>query len=264
MDAGNSAAAVLSARSGGGDYEMTPEMIAAAKEASDDNEMLSDYLYIICGAVSVAVILWKVLEIANKWTRTVVCINNDHQRYFALPRPKLAALKKHLLYAPVLRKRHNREIQMSTAINVGTLPTRFQLLFLIAYFATNIAFCVVDINFSDEWESVTRLVRNRTGVLSVINMIPLFLLAGRNNPLIPLLGISFDTYNLIHRWFGRIVILEAVAHTLAHFAKAGSEWQASFQGMLQSGFLLWGFIVSRPGWVAPPLAAKFPRYRDRS
>jgi len=223
---------------------MTPEMIAAAQEASRDNEMLSDYLYIICGAVSVAVILWKVLDIANKWTRTVVCINNDRQRYFALPRPKLAWVKKNILYAPVLRKRHNREIQMSTAINVGTLPTRFQLLFLIAYFATNVAFCVIDIDYSDEWENVTRLVRNRTGVLSVINMIPLFLLAGRNNPLIPLLGISFDTYNLIHRWFGRIVILEAVAHTLAHFAKAGSAWQESFQGMLQTGFLLWGFIAT--------------------
>lgn len=235
---------------------MTPEEEAAAKAASLDNERLSDYLYIICGAVSIAVILWKVLDIANKWTRTIVCINNDHQRYFALPRPKLAALKKHVLYSPVLRKRHNREIQMSTAINVGTLPTRFQLLFLTAYFATNVAFCVIDINYGDEWETVCTRVRNRTGVLSVINMIPLFLLAGRNNPLIPLLGIAFDTYNLIHRWFGRIVILEAVAHTLAHFAKAGSEWQASFMSMFEpeSGFTLWGFIVSCRFRVAPSLA----------
>jgi len=47
-------------------------------------------------------------------------------------------------------------------------------------------------------------------------MVPLFVLAGRNNPLIVWLRISFDTYNLIHRWLGRIVILEAVAHSLAH------------------------------------------------
>ena len=71
--------------------------------------------------------------------------------------------------------------------------------------------------------------------------IPLFLLAGRNNPLIPLLGISFDTYNLMHRWFGRIVILEAVAHTIAHLAKGG--WAEAIPSIWTTPFLLWGFIV---------------------
>lgn len=146
-------------------------MAAAEEAAAHDNEMLSNYLYIICGAVSVAVIAWKIVDIATKWTRTVVCLNNDRQRYFALPSPNLAMLKRHVLYAPVLRKRHNREIQLSTAINVGTLPTRFQLLFLVAYFTTNVAFCVIEIPFTDSYENVARLVRNRTGVLSVINMV---------------------------------------------------------------------------------------------
>ena len=71
--------------------------------------------------------------------------------------------------------------------------------------------------------------------------VPLFLLAGRNNPLIPLLNISFDTYNLIHRWFGRIVILEAVAHTLAYYA--GSGWTFTVPS---GAFILPGFIVSWP------------------
>ena len=69
--------------------------------------------------------------------------------------------------------------------------------------------------------------------------VPLFLLAGRNNPLIPLLNISFDTYNLIHRWFGRIVILEALAHTLAHYGKNG--WVFTPPA---GNFILPGFIVS--------------------
>ena len=54
--------------------------------------------------------------------------------------------------------------------------------------------------------------------MAVMNMIPLFLLAGRNNPVIKLTGISFDTMNLVHRWFGRIVILEALAHTICWIA----------------------------------------------
>lgn len=71
-------------------------------------------------------------------------------------------------------------------------------------------------------------------------------MAGRNNPLIKLLGISFDTFNLLHRWFGRIVILEAVAHTLAWWANRAqtSSWEAGWQSITSVPFLLFGFVVS--------------------
>lgn len=210
-------------------------------EGELDNTALSTYLFIICGAVVGAVIVWKVAEKVNKLIRQISCLNNDRQRYFAIPSPNLAALKRHLLYAPVMSKRHNREIQLSSAINVGTLPTRFQLLFLTAYFTINVVFCVIDIPYAENVTIAAAALRNRSGVLAVMNMIPLFLLAGRNNPLINLLGISFDTYNLIHRWFGRIVVLESLLHTLAHYAKGG--WSAdSFTGTFSIPFLLWGFI----------------------
>lgn len=231
----------LSPRAGSGP-PVDPEAAAAIASM---NLNLSNYLYIVCGVVSAIVIIWKVTENLIRYTRHIVCLNNDQQRYFALPSPWLSWAKQHMLYAPVLRKRHNREIQLSSALNVGTLPTRFQLLFLTAYFATNVAFCVIDIPFQDSYENVARLIRNRSGVLATINLVPLFLLAGRNNPLIPLLGISFDTYNLIHRWFGRIVVLEALTHTLAHYAKGG--WAAaSFNATFKGPFLMWGFIVCPP------------------
>ncbi|KAF4466742.1 hypothetical protein FALBO_6383 [Fusarium albosuccineum] len=220
-------------------YELTPEQLAAKNAAEAINADLSRYLMIVCGAVSVAVIIWKVTERIVKLTRHVSCLNNDKQRYFAIPSPNVAALKRHLLYAPVLSKRHNREIQLSRAINVGTLPTRFQLLFLVAYFASNVAWCVVDIDFSADASTAAGVIRNRTGVLSTVNMVPLFLLAGRNNPLIPLLNISFDTYNLIHRWFGRIVILEAVAHTLAYYG--GNGWTFTVPS---GAFILPGFVAT--------------------
>lgn len=244
MNSGSSAAIspILARAGSSGGHAEDPAKAAAKAAASALNEDLSDYLLIAIGAVSVAVILWKVIDIATKYARTVVGLNDDKQRFFALPSPNLALLKRHVLYAPVLSKRHNREIQLSTAINVGTLPTRFQLLFLTAYFATNVAFSVIDIPFAADWETATSGLRNRTGVLSVINMVPLFLLAGRNNPLIPLLGISFDTYNLMHRWFGRIVILEAIAHTLAHIAKNG--WGPALPSIFKSDFLMWGFVAT--------------------
>ena len=151
----------------------TPADPAVAKANADINVNLSNYLYLTCGVIAALVIIWKVTQLVVTYTRHIVCLNNDHQRYFAIPSPWMSWAKKHILYAPVLSKRHNREIQLSSAVNVGTLPTRFQLAFLAAYFATNVAFCVIDIRFSDTYDSVTRMIRNRSGVLATINMVRL-------------------------------------------------------------------------------------------
>lgn len=70
-------------------------------------------------------------------------------------------------------------------------------------------------------------------------------MSGRNNPLIPLLGMPFDTFNLLHRWFGRIVIVEGVAHTIAHLwasASTGS-WATAWATAWKVPFMMWGFIV---------------------
>ncbi len=73
-------------------------------------------------------------------------------------------------------------------------------------------------------------------------------MAGRNNPLIALLGMSFDSFNLLHRWFGRIVVLEALAHTVAHVWKMaeGGSWASSWATVFKVPYMLWGFIVSSP------------------
>ncbi|TEA03268.1 Ferric/cupric reductase transmembrane component B [Colletotrichum sidae] len=231
---------------GGGGATQTPEQQQAAIDAALENKSLSNYLYYICACVSAAVIIWRVWTVIVNYVRTVACLNNDNQRYFAETDSKVAWLKRNVLYAPILGKRHNREIQMSRAINVGTLPSRLQLLFLAGYLGTNIAFCVINIPFASSFAAAAGQLRNRTGTLAVVNMIPLFLMAGRNNPLIQLLGISFDTFNLLHRWFGRIVILEAVAHTLAWWSNKAnsSSWESGWQSIVAVPFLLSGFIAT--------------------
>lgn len=138
-----------------------------------ENKALSNYLYIICGAVSAIIILWRICDGTTKLVRTVACLNNDRQRYFAAPSPNVAFFKRHLLYAPIFRKRHNREFQLSSAINVGTLPTRFQLLFLAGYFATNVAFCVIEVPFAQSYEAAARMLLSRTGILATVNLVRL-------------------------------------------------------------------------------------------
>lgn len=69
-------------------------------------------------------------------------------------------------------------------------------------------------------------------------------MAGRNNPLITLLGISFDQFNLLHRWFGRIAVLEALVHTIAHIwkATAQSSYADAWAGVWHAPFMLYGFV----------------------
>ncbi|KAH6636463.1 ferric reductase like transmembrane component-domain-containing protein [Chaetomium tenue] len=215
-------------------------------EADVVNEMLSNYLLVVLGSISVVLLSWRLTMLLIRYVRTVTCLYNDRQRYFAEGSERYSWFKRNVQYAPILSKRHNREFQLSSALNVGTLPTRMQLVFLLGYFATNVAFCVMTIDYSGEFREVAGLVRNRTGYLAVMNMIPLFLMAGRNNPLITLLGMSFDTFNLLHRWLGRIVILEALAHTLAFLISSASAsgWDGAFQTVFRVPYMMWGFIAT--------------------
>lgn len=195
--------------------------MAANTTASDsgaisalDNLNMMKYIAWTWGAVVAALMVFRwtvrllnhIRRIANLNTGTV----DGQQRYFSIPNDAYAAFKRYILYAPLLKKRHNREFRLSSAVNVGTLPGRLQSFFLLGYAALNIVFTIWNINyFDDAWYEVA--VR-RTGILSVLNMIPLFLLAGRNNPLIPLLGVGFNDFNMLHRWIGRISIAEAILH----------------------------------------------------
>lgn len=183
--------------------------------ADIENMKICKYIALTWAAIVGALLVYRWTLYLLRHVRQLANLNHGttsdgRQRYFATPNENWAKIKRHILSAPLFRKRHNREIRLSAAMNVGTLPGRLQTLFLVGYFVMNVVLCAISIN----WHSAEMYedARNRTGVLSVLNMIPLFLLAGRNNPLIWLLDISFDTYNLVHRWIGRIAVFEAICH----------------------------------------------------
>jgi hypothetical protein len=222
----------------------------ATRDLSTDtdnaNQAFYNYLFIICASLVAVMAVWRVFLESVKYVRTLTCLNNSTQRYFSRPSETFASFKEKLLYAPIFRKRHNREFQLSTAVNIGTLPTRLQLLFLASYLGTNIAFCVVSIHWDQDFITVSGEIRNRTGILAVVNMLPLFIMSARNNPLITWLNMSYDTFNLLHRWFGRIVVLETMAHTgawiAAHVHKSG--WSSVAASFRTNQMLMFGLIVS--------------------
>ncbi|TKX23546.1 ferric/cupric reductase transmembrane component-like protein 4 [Elsinoe australis] len=181
-----------------------------------ENMKLIMYMSYIWIAIIGAMFIHRLTLSALKHMRNLACMNNDKQKYFADVDPNYASAKKHLLDAPLLSKRHNREVMLSSAINVGTIPSRLQTLFIVVYFGINIAFAFLWLDYDQKRPALLKEIRNRTGVLSFTNMIPLFLFAGRNNFLIKLLDVSFDSYNMMHRWLGRIAVLHAIAHTVAY------------------------------------------------
>ncbi|KAF2668466.1 hypothetical protein BT63DRAFT_277873 [Microthyrium microscopicum] len=155
----------------------------------------------------------------NRYIRTAACLNNETQRYFNEPPWLYGSLKKHLIDAPLFRTRHHREFRLSRAIDMGTLPSRAQLLFLVLYIGMTVLLTTFHIDYSAPRAKVQVYLMKRTGLLAILNMLPLFLLAGRNNPLIYWTGITFDTYNLIHRWLGRITVGEMVTHAIIYIIK---------------------------------------------
>ena len=114
-----------------------------------------------------------------------------------------------------------QELQLLGRWGIGVLPTRFQTIFLSLVIGMNIALCATGIEWSQAGTpNMLDHLRNRAGTLAVVNLIPLVIMGGRNNPLIQGLKISFDTFNLVHRWFGRIIVIEAVVHTISFTVKA--------------------------------------------
>lgn len=182
------------------------------------NLIFVDVLWWTLGIIGLAILAVRLFESSWMHIRQVsaMSVHGEKQNYWRYSQWSwLPSLKRNLLYAPFWKKRHNREIKVSTAVNMGTLPSRLHSLFLFILLGSNLAYMFV-LNWENEnMYAFCAELRGRSGTLALVNMVPLIFLAGRNNPLISWLRISFDTYNLIHRWLGRLVVIDALIHTIA-------------------------------------------------
>ncbi|KAI1349946.1 ferric reductase like transmembrane component [Xylaria sp. FL0043] len=210
------------------------------------NLIFRDSLWWSLGILALIVLSVRLLEIGWSKLRHVnaMSMSAQQQGYWKSSQwRRMPSLKKNLIYAPLWRKRHNREIRLSSAVSIGTLPSRLHSVILGFYLLSNIIYM-----FFLDWSQSNRYalaaeVRGRSGTLAVVNMVPLIILAGRNNPLISLLKVSFDTYNLLHRWMGRMVVIEAVIHTIAWAVveDAAAGWSSVNDKILHDTFVASGF-----------------------
>lgn len=189
------------------------------------------------------------LRIANMFWRhqrhLSVMGNPTNQNYWAANRTSWWPwLNRYVLAAPLFKKRHNMSFQISSAIDNGTLPGRWHTFMLVIYVCLNIAWCAILPYKTLDHKQTIAALRGRTGTLAALNLIPTILFALRNNPLITLLQVSYDDFNLFHRWAARITIAEALAHTIAWMYNTahGAGWSAVGNGLRNEGSYGWGMV----------------------
>ena len=204
-------------------------------------------LYSSIGLVCIVVVLIRLMQRAHAHIRHVMTLTSTPQQQNFWRHDQNTfwpGLKKHLLYAPLKNKRHNREIQLSAAVNVGTIPSRLQTLLLVAFMVSNLVYIMLLDYSNPNKAALIAELRGRSGHLSTMNMIALFVMAGRNNPFIRILRVSFDTFNLFHRWIGRVIIIEAIIHTIAWGAnkQTAMGWSGVGKALSSDPFIQYGTL----------------------
>ncbi|EOA85103.1 uncharacterized protein SETTUDRAFT_163824 [Exserohilum turcica Et28A] len=202
------------------------------------------FLYLLLATSAVLLIL----RICNMWwkhNRHLSAMGNPRQKYWESNKTSWWPwLNRHVLVAPLWKKKHNAQFQISSAIDNGTLPGRWHTILLVIYVGLNVAWCLaLPYDVLDHRQTLAAL-RGRSGTLAALNLIPTVLFALRNNPLISLLQVSYDDFNLFHRWAARITIAEAIVHTAAwvYNTKSGGGWGAVVAGLHLEGSYGWGMV----------------------
>jgi hypothetical protein len=81
--------------------------------------------------------------------------------------------------------------------------TRYHALLVVVLLTGNVV-CLMD--------NRTKALQ-RTGLLSIVNLVPLAL-GGHMNSIVSSCGLGYEAYNAIHRWIGRVAVIEGVIHVI--------------------------------------------------
>lgn len=143
--------------------------------------------------------------------------NVRDQSLFLHQRGVSAWLKNHIFYAPLVGKRHARELRIFN-IASGIFPMRLEVFCVVLIYVVNLIYFLVGPPGRTFEKLTPSILSVRAGGLATANLLPLLLMSARCNPLTPLTGITFDKWNIGHRWVGRLIAIESILHVV-YFAK---------------------------------------------
>ncbi|BCS29932.1 ferric reductase family protein [Aspergillus puulaauensis] len=207
------------------------------------NVALAAPLFVLVGAFAI-LFLGRLAIALHRRRRLRAILKDGYQSRFTERNGFMAWINKHVLYAPLLSTRHSREFNLG-GIHMGTLPLRIETVLLTGYLGINLAFFVCLIDWWEDYEELMYQLKYAAGHLAVMNTPALVLTAGRNNPLIPLLGIQFDAFNLLHRWVGRLAVVGAVVHVSCVIASKAAEVgvETTTQLIFHVPFFIYGLVA---------------------
>jgi hypothetical protein len=214
-------------------------------------------VYIMMGLLAIVVLLvflfsWS--RIFFNYLRHITVMGRpENQQFWAQNRTEIIPwLKRHLFYSPLGRMRQNKETQILSGLPGGSLPGRAHFILIVIYVIFNVAW-VLTLPYGEEREELVAALRGRSGVMAVFNLFPTIVFALRNNPLIYILHVPYDTFQLFHRWAARIFVIEAIIHTFAWLGNtlAAGGWEAATEGFTT------GSHAASFGWGAIGTSAAF-------
>jgi hypothetical protein len=128
---------------------------------------------------------------------------------------------------PLIRHRTRRATHPLFFVNGRNWAnvTYIEAAVLLIYITANVVFV-----FADKSQASNLMLRS--GLMSAVNMIPLFL-GGRTSALADRLGIPLHTYYVAHYWIGGMVIAQALLHAgLAFFSHKAALDSITISGAL--------------------------------
>ena len=140
----------------------------------------------------------------------------------------------------IMREASNFSIRIPMKDCILRLPTAGRTMLILTNAVLLIVLCFYGFDLSDRWMRET--IGYRSGFVTIGQLPLIFLLAGKNNMVGYLTGISYERLNWIHRWCARCMLLTATIHMGYFFA----DW-APFNYIgtqLKENTLVWKGVVA--------------------
>ena len=84
-----------------------------------ENAMFSITLWMSLTVFIAAFTLYRITLVVVRYLRTLTCMNNEKQAFFQSPVQPYAFVKEYLVYAPLFRTRHHRELWLVKGWSIG-------------------------------------------------------------------------------------------------------------------------------------------------
>jgi predicted ferric reductase len=154
-------------------------------------------------------------------------------------------LRQHIVLPP-LGRYHHCETRKVLFLKFN-LPSRTQTLVIVGYMAINMICLFVDHeillpNYSQptSMQQYSRYIGSRSGLLVLAEMNLLFFFGGRNNFLIYLTGWPLETFNVFHRWIGRVIVVNSIVHAAAE--TINHVHRQKYLTSLRLPYFIWGIV----------------------